>query len=252
MAMGAIPVTQPGAAIKALHVNGSRTPLFWCFNAPAPSMGALASQMSPDQPFYGLFSGGRLFEKSDAVFSKIAEFYAEEIVSLYPDGPYRLGGTCQGAKVALKIARILQASGRVVDRLCLLELASPDFYDYDGQLLLMYGKRSKHRVYRSIGWGKPGWRKRFLREPVVEWVPGQHGGLLRPHNVIGLARVVERFLQNPPQPANPLLKLESRVLSAIHRRRILFYVFFRLAVGWERLVYGRKLRINAFTGEPVK
>ena len=167
MAMGSFAVARPGSAMKAVNTEGSRTPLFWCFNSPEKEMAGLAPHLDPQQPFYGLHSGGRLFAKTEASMSKIAGFYAGEIVSLFPDGPYALGGNCRGAKVAVKIARILEASGRKVEKLCFLEHAPTSLHDFDGQMLLMFGKLSDHRAYRAIRWRAPGWREQFRRAPVA-------------------------------------------------------------------------------------
>ena len=90
MAMGSVPVAWPGSAFKVANAGGSRPPLFWCFNSPEKEMGGLAPHLDPDQPFYGLCSGGRLFPKTEAWMSAIAEFFAGEIVSLFPDGPYAI------------------------------------------------------------------------------------------------------------------------------------------------------------------
>ena len=118
---------------------------------------------------------GRLYSKAEAFMSKIAEFYAGEIVSPFPDGPYVIGGNCHGAKVAVKIARILMETGRRVEKLCFLEYPGTNLHDFDGQLLLMYGTQSHRREYRAIRWGAPGWRAPFRRPPVVELVSGEHG-----------------------------------------------------------------------------
>ena len=72
---------------------------------------------------------GRLYSKAEAFMSKIAEFYAGEIVSLFPDGPYVIGGNCHGAKVAVKIARILMESGRRVEKLCFLEYPGTNLHE---------------------------------------------------------------------------------------------------------------------------
>ncbi|MFQ5566686.1 MAG: AMP-binding protein, partial [Paracoccaceae bacterium] len=136
MAMGGIPVARPGSAFKAVNTGGSRPPLFWCFNSPAKEMGGLAPHLDPEQPLYGLYSGGWLLPKTDEVRSKMARFYAEEIVSLFPDGPYRLGGNCGGSKMALEIARILMDEGRKVEKICLLEHSSAILDDAAGQTFL--------------------------------------------------------------------------------------------------------------------
>lgn len=236
MAMGSIPLARPGSAIKAINPGGSRPPLFWCFNSPARDMVGMAPRLDPEQPLYGLYSGGKLFARTDAFVARIARYHAEEIIALRPDGPYVIGGDCHGGRVAVEIARVLAASGRSVEKLCLLEYSNPGLHDFDGQLLLLFGKQSRLRAYRAIRWGAPGWREPFRRPPVVEGVSGSHGRYFRPYYVDSLMRQLDRFLQNRPHHTSSLAGIESNFIMAIQRIPMLFQAIQKLS-GWRNAFF---------------
>ena len=56
-ASGRVQPLRPGSLLTVLNSGGSRTPLFWCFNAPSAEHTALAEQLGGEQPLYGSFSG---------------------------------------------------------------------------------------------------------------------------------------------------------------------------------------------------
>ena len=250
MGMGRIPVARPGSPFKAINPGGARPPLFWCFNSPARDMVGLAPRLDPEQPLYGLYSGGKLFARTDAFVARIARYHAEEIIALHPDGPYVIGGDCHGGRVAVEIARVLAASGRSVEKLCLLEYSNPGLHDFDGQLLLLFGKQSRLRAYRAIRWGAPGWREPFRRPPGVEWVSGSHGRYFRPYYVDSLMRQLDRFLQDGAKHSGPLAKIEPNLVMAIHKIPVLFRVYMKASRLAERVVFGKRVRLNRYTGEP--
>ena len=172
-------------------------------------------------------------------------------MALFPEGPYVIGGNCRGAKVALKIARILIESGRSVEKLCFLEYSGKSLYDFDGKLLLMYGKQSHHRAYRAIRWAAPGWRAPFRRAPVIEWVSGLHGRFFQANNVTSLAQTLERFLQELPPDSNPITRIERRIIMAVQKIPVLFYIYMEVFKLWDSVIYGKHVKVNPFTGEPM-
>jgi len=261
MGMGGIPVARPGSAFKAVNLSGRRTPIFWCFNSPAKEMGGLVQHLNPDQPLYGMYSGGWLFPKTDEIYAKITRFYADEIVSLVPEGPYIIGGNCGGSMVALRIARLLIDGGRKVEKICLLEHSRDILNDDAGQkllheteipVLLMYGKQSKLVAYRAMRWGLPGWRKPFRRVPSVEWVSGSSGKYFRHYNVKSLSKKLERFLQNPPGKQGVLERTESALIMGIHRVRPLFWAYKKIFRLRDKIILRNLVRSNPFTGEPME
>ncbi|WP_244221665.1 non-ribosomal peptide synthetase [Corallococcus exercitus] len=83
---------------------------------------ALAKQLGPDQPFYGLQSqgldGGR--PPLDTV-EAMAALYVAAVRTVQPRGPYRLGGWSMGGVVAFEMARQLQARGETVELVALID-----------------------------------------------------------------------------------------------------------------------------------
>ncbi len=251
MAMGSIPVVRPGSAIKVLNPGGSRRPLFWCFNSPAREMNAFSTVLGPDQPLYGLYSGGRLFSNAEDHFDRLARHYAAEIVAIDPVGPYRLGGNCKGAWIAMRIASVLSAAGRQVEALCLLEHSDPGLAGFDGRLLLLFGKQSRLRAYRAIGLGRKGWSEAFRRVPETAWVGGGHSDFFRGENARDLARIITRFLDGATVGDEEAMRRQSALLMAIHRTPGVFGLYrswFKMRDWW---TFGRKVRVNPFTGEPA-
>ena len=115
----------------------------------------------------------------------------------------------------------------------------------------MYGKQSKLRAYRAMRWGRAGWRAPFRRPPAVEWVSGSSGRYFRSYNVASLSGKLERFLQDRPQAAGPLARIEPGIVMAIHRIPALFYIYKKVFKLRDRALYGKKGTRNPVTGEPV-
>ncbi len=86
----------------------------------------LARALGPEQPFYALQSRG--LEDDAEPFARVedmAAHYIEEVRSVDPEGPYHLAGWSFGGLVAFEMARQLQAAGREVALLALLDTAAP-------------------------------------------------------------------------------------------------------------------------------
>jgi len=90
---------------------------FYCFK--------LARGLGNEQPFYVLepyrFSGLRV----PPTFETVAAAHLEALRAVQPEGPYLLGGFCNGGLVAYEMARQLYAAGQTVDLLVLVDPASP-------------------------------------------------------------------------------------------------------------------------------
>jgi amino acid adenylation domain-containing protein len=113
--------------------SGGSCPPFFCVH---PIDGdvfmylALASQLGPDQPFYGLRARGLdgLSEPHPSLESAASD-YIREIKQIQPRGPYYLGGYSLGATIALEMAQQLQARGDEVGLLASFDTA-PTKTDY--------------------------------------------------------------------------------------------------------------------------
>jgi acyl carrier protein len=221
-----IPLVSPNHAVLSLHAAGSRPPLFWCFNSPEKEMRQLGGQLGADQPLYGLYSGGNLFDYTDEIHDQFAAMYVDELLGLLPPGPYYLGGNCRGASVAAYMAVRLAERGRTPEALCLMEDFAPILYEYPGRMLLLYGRQSTMRAQRRFRWGWPGWRASFRREPEVDWLTGRHARFFESGNVEVLGSRLELFFRGAtPRPAASR-RLADALLRAVHE----FYPLFLLYV----------------------
>lgn len=90
---------------------------FYCLN--------LSRALGADQPFYVLepykFEGMRVPPTLEAM----ASAHIEALRSRQPEGPYLLGGFCNGGLMAYEIARQLHAAGEKVEMLALIDPATP-------------------------------------------------------------------------------------------------------------------------------
>jgi len=225
MASGSIPAYRTGSPVKLANAGGSLPPLFWVFNSPHAEMGGLSEALAPDRPIYGLFSGSTVVDPQK--LPAITEYYLREIQEIQPEGPLLLGGNCRGSRVAIGLARRLSELGRQVSHLCILEMFERSLYDFDGKLLLMFGKQSSEFRYRDLHWGRPGWERPFRHSPGVEWVSGRHWHFFTPKNVGTLAGNIHSFLADEPVKSSPLNQARDRAIRAIHRVPFLFNLYLR-------------------------
>jgi amino acid adenylation domain-containing protein len=110
----------------AIQPKGSRRPLFCVstFNVNALGYVALARNLGPDQPVYGLQSRyrpeeGRPYERFE--FEQLAREYIAEMKKVQPHGPYYFCGMCEGAHISFEMARILHAEGERIGLLGILD-----------------------------------------------------------------------------------------------------------------------------------
>ncbi len=249
ISIGKIPVLRPGSTFKVINSAGTKPPLIWFFNRPATEMHVLQQSMPPDRPVYGGFSGGKLFDMDDAPMERLAQHYAAELLREFPTGAYVLGGNCKGARVAWEVAKLLDQAGRKVDRLCLLEYSHRNLHHFASPMLLMFGKHSRQKAYRPIGWGETGWQSAFAVPPVVSWINGTHGGFFRSDTTALFVETLCAFLDGHPKIDGTLGSPDGRRVMKIHGswlRFNLFRAFYKVSV---RLRHGRRIRYDPFTGE---
>jgi thioesterase domain-containing protein/acyl carrier protein len=87
---------------------------------------ALAAELGPDQPVYGLQRPPRIAAgKNRPTIRALASKYIEEIQAIDPVGPYHLAGHSSGGIIAFEMASQLRNSGREVRLLALLDCDYP-------------------------------------------------------------------------------------------------------------------------------
>jgi amino acid adenylation domain-containing protein len=86
----------------------------------------LGQELGHDQPLYGIQPQG-LDGRSPihTTIEEMAAHYVNEIKSVQPLGPYRIGGHCSGSWVAFEIARQLEAAGDELDTVVLVDQGPP-------------------------------------------------------------------------------------------------------------------------------
>ncbi len=116
------------ASVFPVQVSGSKRPFFFLhgdWTGGAFYCFALGRALGPDQPFYVLepykFSG----LQSPPSFEAVAAAHIESMRAIQPEGPYLLGGFCNGGLLAYEMARQLQGAGERVDLLALINPTDP-------------------------------------------------------------------------------------------------------------------------------
>ncbi|MEP7121256.1 MAG: amino acid adenylation domain-containing protein [Byssovorax sp.] len=104
-----------------MKVTGSRRPFFLVTRPNANSLGyiALAKRLDAEQPVYGLQFQypeesylGRPYTRAE--YEERGRSYIEILRAFQPEGPYLLGGMCEGAQIAFVMTRQLEAAGQEV------------------------------------------------------------------------------------------------------------------------------------------
>ncbi|MCP5008189.1 MAG: amino acid adenylation domain-containing protein, partial [Planctomycetes bacterium] len=118
----------PWSPLVAIQPKGEKVPIF-CVHPAGGNVICyleLAEYLGIDQPFYGLQAFGvEVGQVPCPQISDMAANYLEEIQNLYPQGPYQIAGWSFGGLVAFEMARQLQAQGKSVSLLALLDTAVP-------------------------------------------------------------------------------------------------------------------------------
>jgi len=105
----------------------------------------LASYLGEDQPMFGLLPRG--LDGKQPYFTRIedmAAYYADAMLRVQPEGPYRLIGYSFGGLVALEVAQQIRARGGEISFLGLLDTSEPGYMESFKKTL---PARQRFRVY---------------------------------------------------------------------------------------------------------
>jgi hypothetical protein len=164
----------------------------------------------------------------------MAKHYAAEIQRVQPRGPYRIGGQCKGAWIAMRIAKQLIAEGKEVSHLILLEYGDASLANLPIRQLFIFGKQSARYEYRAIGLTSKGLTVPFAVRPVIAWTSGRHDNLYRPHNLKDLVHIIECYLHDIPLPYS-LSQSYSPYILFLHSNRFFFMLYWKLCSAWSNL-----------------
>ena len=119
-----------------LHGDYLRDPV-WCVN--------LARYLGHDQPLYALEPLRLEGWQHPPTLSAMAATHVEIVRRIQPEGPYLLGGWCNGALVAFEMAQQLRAAGEQVSVLLLMEPYASELYQRITHSLMRH-------LARLVGW----------------------------------------------------------------------------------------------------
>jgi thioesterase domain-containing protein len=111
--------------VVPIQAEGSKPPFFGIVTPGANPLGyvALARHLGKDQPFYEIQGPGPRLRRPYTAkeFEELAAEYILAMKTVQPQGPYYLGGMCEGARIAFDMARLLEAEGERVGLLAILD-----------------------------------------------------------------------------------------------------------------------------------
>ncbi len=112
----------------------------------------LAHNLGEDQPFYLLepynFDGLPV----PPTFEEMAAAHLKRMRTIQPEGPYLLGGWCNGGLVAYEMARQLYAQGQTVDLLVLMDADPPAKFEWDYRIITTAGKLLRLNQKKRFEW----------------------------------------------------------------------------------------------------
>ncbi|MDI1431311.1 non-ribosomal peptide synthetase/type I polyketide synthase [Polyangium sorediatum] len=226
------PPTASANGLIPLAPGGDKPPLFLVhpIGGGVACYDALARELSPDRPVYGIPSP-MLHDPAarPGSLGELAAAYVEELRKATPKGPYLLGGWSFGGVIAIEMARRLAQSGDEVQLVLLDVFASPNI---GREHLRRTGITPPRPLDGDVAVAEHHldlWQRHALRQLAVPatlfiaeqspprpagdldqtlqglhsvHVPGDHFTILAEENVAGLAARIEAALSNPaPVPS---------------------------------------------------
>ena len=161
-------------AIVPLQPEGARTPVFGVpgHNGDVFCYRLLAQCLASEQPFFGLQPPG-LDGRGEPLTAveDLAAYFAAQIRSFRPSGPYLITGFCAGGTIAFELAQRLSRDGAAVPLLALFGAPHPIYFSHTRQFTLRL-KAQAERVHRHAGellrrsWSE---RRRYLEREFSEY-----------------------------------------------------------------------------------
>jgi amino acid adenylation domain-containing protein len=116
--------TPSTGVLARMHSGGAGRPFVWVHGIGGEVYSYLnvTRHLGARRPVYGFAADWTTaFAESDRTLERIAAAYVAELTSALPEGPYHLGGYCSGAVLVLEMARQLEAAGRTVGALVVVD-----------------------------------------------------------------------------------------------------------------------------------
>jgi thioesterase domain-containing protein len=111
--------------VVPIHIGGSQIPVFFLHGQYEVGGGfycfRLARALGLDRPFYALEPYRFGASPVPPSLNAVAAAHVKSLRAVVPEGPYILGGWCNGALLAYEMARQLQAEGQRVEQVVLID-----------------------------------------------------------------------------------------------------------------------------------
>jgi thioesterase domain-containing protein/acyl carrier protein len=139
-----------GRSLVAIQPKGPRLPLFVIsgLGGNVIKYHSLAKYLGEQQPVYGLLPRG--LDGDEPYHTRVedmAEYYVGAVLSVQPEGPYRLAGYSFGGAVAFEMAQQLVARGKAVSFLGMFDTIEWQYWESVGR---SYGLWKRLAYYRSL------------------------------------------------------------------------------------------------------
>jgi len=265
--------TDPRAPIVTVQVGGPRRPFFYLhgdWGGRAFYSKELALYLGPDQPFYLLepykFDGLPV----PPSFEAIAAAHLKTLRAVQPEGPYLLGGYCNGGLVAYEMAQQLHAQGQTVDLLVLMDPDTPARHKWVrsvtsrlGNLLRINQEKQfewflyVQHIYRYLRFSHyRGLKNSELLEAVKQGEPGygpSKGGFTPSLILKAMVPKAEILRQDSP---NTYAWVDSDYTPGLYPGRITFFWTSEepwRPVGWQNIVKAKEgeVEIHAIPGNHI-
>ncbi|HUJ43007.1 MAG TPA: AMP-binding protein, partial [Opitutaceae bacterium] len=233
-------------SLFAIRPGGTRPPLFCVHDGSGQILcyRDLPGRVDPAWPIYGLQAPGADGKMPPPrALKDLVQLYVREILELEPTGPYFLMGVCAGGLVAYEVACELQARGRLVGLVILLDptAAFPalrtDYYTLRRHLInvVLHEGPAHLRNFFELSWherrayverGARRLLSLFGREPAE---PGTATGTI---SAGALAQVIGEVIRDcglRPFPGRVVLFESRRLLIGMHPN---------VAKGWDQIAIG--------------
>jgi AMP-binding enzyme/Phosphopantetheine attachment site/Thioesterase domain len=153
--------TDEGRFLRRVGSAQRGLPVFWCMPDASDAV-HFEAIVGARRPAFAMRSGNLLFEYGTPAAKALARRYADEIEEAFPDGPYLIAGNCQGAVVALDVARELMSDGRKIRALVVADTPLFELFDkapFDAPVVAYLANRSKLNPYRKYRFPTQGLKK---------------------------------------------------------------------------------------------
>lgn len=114
----------PQLPVVAIQAGGAKRPFFFLhghWRGDGFFCYPLAHALGSEQPFYAIPPYQLANLPIPPTFEEIAAAHIEALRTVQPEGPYQLGGWCNGALMAYEMARQLREQGQTIDLLVLMD-----------------------------------------------------------------------------------------------------------------------------------